>query len=72
LRREWKYAKLERRIDHSLVPIMDFHKITGVSLPEDVQIAILSHMGGWSKTSVFPNDMLSTIIHCADMISSRL
>jgi len=69
---KWEHVPQEKRLDHSLKPILEFTIKTGVCLPEEVQVAILGHMGGWSQTSVFPDDMLSTVLHCADMISSRL
>lgn len=72
LMHRWKHVDRGTKMDHSLVPIMDFHIITGLSLPLDVQKSILAHMGGWSETSVFPDDILSAIIHSADLISSRL
>lgn len=68
----WTHADVGRRMDHSLVPVIDFHIVTGVSLPKEVQYGVLSHMGGWSDTSMFPDDVLSTVIHSADLLSSRL
>jgi len=61
-----------RRIDHSMKPILEFEAFTKVPLPMEVKLAILSHMGGWSQTSVYPDDLLSTVLHSADLISSRL
>jgi len=71
-RGDYVHTERKKRMDHSLKPIMDFAEKTRVYLPESVKISILSHMGGFSKTSVYPDDLMSTLLHCADMISSRL
>jgi len=58
-------------IEHSLRSIMDWLE-AGKPMPREIQIAILSHMGGWSKTGVYPDNLLGSILHSADLISSRL
>jgi len=40
-------------------------------LPVEVRDAVLGHMGGWSKTGVYPDTLLGAVIHAADLISSR-
>jgi hypothetical protein len=57
--------------DHSLFPVDDWAYL-GYSMPEEVRLAILSHMGGWSVTGVYPDRLLDTIVCAADLISSRL
>jgi len=60
------------RIDDSYDAILNFTRVTGVILPKEIQLAILSHMGGWSTTGVYPDTLLSAVLHSADLISSRL
>ena len=43
----------------------------GRKIPPEVEEAILGHMGGWSKTGVYPDKLLGTVLHAADLISSR-
>jgi hypothetical protein len=57
--------------DHSFVPIDDWDYL-GYNMPEEVKLAILGHMGGWSVTGVYPDRLLDTIVCSADLISSRL
>ena len=57
---------------HSLGVVLDFQEKTGFPLPKEVEDAILSHMGGWSDTGVYPNTVLSSVLHAADLISSRV
>jgi len=72
-KRQWIHARNKKvRIDHSVFPIVDFAEVTGYILPKEIQLAIMSHMGGWSSTSVYPDDLLSSVLHSADLISSRL
>ena len=59
------------RGDHSIAPLIWFLK-NGYKLPETISLAVLGHMGGWSKTSIYPDTMLATVLASADMISSRL
>jgi len=42
---KWEHVPQEKRLDHSLKPILEFTIKTGVCLPEEVQVAILGHMG---------------------------
>lgn len=57
---------------HSLKIVLDFPRKSVISLPKPVEYAILSHMGGWSDTGVYPNTILSSVLHTADLISSRV
>jgi len=66
----WVHSE-KRRYDHSLQPLLDFYEITGYDLPKPVKFAILSHMGGWSQTSVYPDTLLEAVLHVADLVSSR-
>jgi len=71
---KWKLKESQKSIsesNHEFVPILDFYDETGVALTKDVKKAILSHMGGWSKIA-YPNDLLSAVLHAADLISSHL
>lgn len=45
---------------------------SGLEIPVEVEEAILGHMGGWSKTGVYPDKLLGAVLHAADLISSRL
>lgn len=63
---KWVGTISDQRIEHEFKPVLELR------LPRPVQLAILSHMGGWAKTGVSPDIMLSTVLHCADLISSRL
>jgi hypothetical protein len=67
---EWRYVT-PRGPDHSLFPIINYPIVTGKALPKEVCNAILCHMGGWSKTSVFPETYLEGILCAADLISTR-
>jgi hypothetical protein len=67
---EFRYVT-PRGADHSIFPIIDYPLVTGKALPREVCNAILSHMGGWSKTSVFPETHLEGILCAADLISTR-
>lgn len=61
-----------RWASHEVSGLQMFQEETGYVLPTYIARAILSHMGGWSRSSVYPNDLLSAIIHAADLLSSRL
>ena len=61
-----------RWASHEVSGLQMFQEETGYVLPTYIARAILSHMGGWSRSSVYPNDLLSAIIHFADLLSSRL
>ena len=67
----YEHNSLIENKDHSLVPVDDWAYL-GYSMPEEVRLAILSHMGGWSVTGVYPDRLLDTIVCAADLISSRL
>lgn len=69
---KWEHVPQKTRIEHSIIPILEFSEITGIDLPREVKTAILGHMGGWSQTSVHPDDLLSALLHSVDLISSRL
>ena len=60
------------RMDHALFPIIDYPIVTGHPLPRPVALAIASHMGGFSKTSVTPNTLLEVVLMSADYISSHI
>lgn len=75
----WEYAqKMDEyninagRVDHALYPLLDYPKVTGEALPEGVAMLVLSHMGGYSRSSVYPDTLIESILASADMISSRL
>jgi len=69
---KWKRKAPDIQIDHSLVPILEFPEKTGFLLSRPIQVAVLGHMGGWSKTSVYPDTLLGAVLHSADLISSRI
>jgi len=69
---KWVRKTKKQRIDHSLKPILNFQILTEYELPKSIQLAILSHMGGWSQTSVYPDDLLSALLHSCDLLSSRI
>jgi putative nucleotidyltransferase with HDIG domain len=71
LEQVFKYMT-SRTFDHSLFPIVFYPVVTGKALPLEVSHAILAHMGGWSKTSVFPETHLDAILCSADLISTRI
>jgi len=57
---------------HEVTGIQWFQNVTGYVLPLRVARAILGHMGGWSRSSVYPEDLLGAILHAADLLASRL
>jgi len=70
-KRDFVYV-IPKGSEHSLFPVIFYPSITGKALPLEVSHAILSHMGGWSVTSVFPYSILDAVLHSADLISSRM
>ena len=70
--KKWTHSFQRDRMDHSLFPILDFMEKTNYPLPKKICLIILGHMGGWSRTSVYPDFLESAILHAADLISSRL
>lgn len=62
------HSSLENIKEHEWKAVNDL----GDKLPEEVQRAILSHMGGWSETGFYPDDLLSAVVASVDLISSRL
>ena len=71
-KQEWVGSISDTRVTHELYPILDFYEVTGVDLPLEVKSAILGHMGGWSKTGVYPDTVLGAILASADLISAKL
>lgn len=59
-------------ITHEIVPIIDFPTLTRLPLPMNAIKCILSHMGGWSQSGVYPDTIEQGIVHAADLISSRM
>lgn len=59
------------KTDHAFIPMIEW-KALGLSFPDEIEIAILGHMGGWSVTGVYPDTLLGAILSSADLISSRL
>lgn len=57
---------------HDLFPVMDWERKLDKSMPEPMKLMVMSHMGGWSQTGVFPDNMECAVLQCADMLSSRL
>ena len=70
--KKWIHRFQRDRMDHSLFPILDFMEKTKYPLPKKICLIILGHMGGWSRTSVYPDFLESAILHAADLISSRM
>jgi len=70
--KRWTHAFQRNRMDHALFPILDFMDKMKYPFPRKAALIILSHAGGWSGTSVFPDFIESAILHAADLISSRL
>jgi 23S rRNA maturation-related 3'-5' exoribonuclease YhaM len=68
----WKYVSKWPVFPHSTWVVIDFLRECPNILEEKHIEAILSHHGGWSKTGVECNSLLATILHSADLISSRL
>lgn len=66
----FKYQRTD--IDHAEAVVLDFMQQTGFILPMDICLCILSHDGGYTKSSVHPNTLEASIIASADMISSRI
>jgi len=72
---EWGYAMSKedsKLYDHGMWVIEDFQKFSGLILPPDVMEAIATHHGGWSKTGIKMERVLSAVLHSADLISSRI
>jgi len=61
-----------RGIHHALNVILDFQQETGYVLPKDVCKMVLSHEGGWSRTSAYPNFLGAALVSASDLISSRI
>ncbi len=59
-------------ITHEILPIIDFPLITGYQLPIIAIKCVLSHMGGFSQSGVYPDTVEQAIVHSADLISSRM
>lgn len=57
---------------HELFPIIDWGRRIGTVLPDEVILCVMSHMGGWSTTGIYPDELSCAILHSADLISSRL
>jgi len=70
--RQWKYKRLPYNMSHSLYPILDFQIKMKKNLPVKIQIMILTHMGGWEDNIIECNDLETSILHAADLLSSRL
>lgn len=58
--------------DHSSWFLGDWMKRMSIALDEDIREAILTHHGGWSTTNAQMTHLLSSVIHGADLISSRM
>ncbi len=75
-RGEWRkkdnLVKGRMPITHEIVPIIDFPKITGYNLSDITISCLLSHMGGFSQSGVYPDTIEQAIVHSADLISSRM
>jgi hypothetical protein len=58
-------------VDHAEIPILDWDEF-GFNFSQNIRLAILSHMGGWSVTGYYPDTLLASIVSSADLISSRV
>lgn len=71
-KKQWRGSIGVARMPHELRPVLEFMEITGCPMPKEVQHAILGHMGGWSKTGIYPDSLLGAVLSAADLLSSRL
>jgi 23S rRNA maturation-related 3'-5' exoribonuclease YhaM len=65
----WRFKK--PYMQHSTWVIVDWFRKTNFILDLRIVNAILSHHGGWSRTESEVSDVLSAVLHSADLISSR-
>jgi hypothetical protein len=72
---KWVY-KMDRETsktyDHAVWVVNDFRTKMKQNLLPEIREAILSHHGGWTTNGAKCNNLLDTIIHSADLISSRM